>query len=167
MKRIFLFLIAMSMLVGCYDVVFEPIFDGYEEVEGYVPYDKDVIPSDGDTCWFYCDLQRVMVKAFDPSESIKPYRWEMHIDGNKYGETKLEYEGTTNSLFTYEEAREWWRDRIGTEWAYNSIFFDVPSNNSPNDRRIEIVVSLNESFYEVSDEWGEWFSVFDVIQKGN
>lgn len=166
MKRMCLYFFGTLMFASCYDIVYEPVFEGYEEIAGYTPYDKDVIPSDGDTCWFYYDLQRVIVKAFDPSESVKPYRWEIHIDGNKYGETKLEYEGNTNTLFTNDEARVWWRDRIGTEWAYNSIFFDVPANNSPNDRLIEIVVSLNESFYEVSDEWGEWFSVFEAIQEG-
>lgn len=62
-----------------YDVVFEPTFDGYEEIEGYTPYDRDVIPSEGDTCWFYQDLQRVIVKAFDPSEAVKAFKWEMHI----------------------------------------------------------------------------------------
>ena len=50
MKRIYLYIIATLMFVSCYDIVYEPVFDGYEKVDSYIPYDKDVIPSDGDTC---------------------------------------------------------------------------------------------------------------------
>jgi hypothetical protein len=166
MKRIAIYIFAMLMSIGCYDVVFEPIFDGYEELDGYKPYDRDAIPSEGDTCWFYQDLQRVIVKAFDASEAVKAFRWEVHIDGEKYGKTVISRDYDTGSLFTIDEARLWWKERIGTDWGYNTIFFEVPANDTSNERVVEIMVSINESFYEVSEDWGDWFSVFKEVQKG-
>jgi len=166
MKRVSIYVFTMLLSISCYDVVYQPTFDGYEEIEGYTPYDRDVIPSEGDTCWFYQDLQRVIVKAFDASEAVKAFRWEMNIDGEKYGETVIERGYEESPLFTFDEARLWWKERVGTDWTYNTIFFEVPANDTSNDRLVEILVSINDSFYDVSDEWGDWFSVFKEVQKG-
>ena len=91
---------------------------------------------------------------------------EMHIDGNKYGETVIERGYEESPLFTIDEARLWWKERVGTDWAYNTIFFEVPANDTSHDRLVEVMVSINDSFYYVSDEWGDWFSVFKEVQKG-
>ena len=61
---------AMLILASCYDIHYQPVFDNFPDEEYAIPYDKEIIPADGDTCWFNYHLEKVMVKAID-SDQIK------------------------------------------------------------------------------------------------
>ena len=74
LKRVAVLASAMLVLASCYDIIYEPVFVPEEDNSDFIPYDKEVIPAEGDTCWFYRELNRIVVKAFDPSEAIYPYR---------------------------------------------------------------------------------------------
>ena len=154
---------AMLILASCYDIIYEPVFVPEEDNSDFIPYDKEVIPAEGDTCWFYRELNRIVVKAFDPSEAIYPYRWKLLIDGNMVQENTREY------LETYsKEVMEWWERRTGLKWMDNAILFEVPVNSSIDERSVEVMVSVSNGLYnsEQEDDWGEWETVFSAVQEG-
>lgn len=163
LKRAAVFASAMVLLASCYDIFYEPVFVPEEGSSDFIPYDKEVIPAEGDTCWFYRELNRIVVKAFDPSEEIYPYRWKLLIDGNIVQENTREY------LETYsKEVMEWWERRTEIKWMDNAILFEVPVTSSVDERSVEVMVSVSNGLYnsEQEDDWGEWFTVFEGTQAG-
>ena len=163
LKRVAVFASAVVLIASCYDVIYEPVFVPEEDNSDFIPYDKEVIPAEGDTCWFYRELNRIVVKAFDPSEAIYPYRWKLLIDGNMVQENTREY------LETYsKEVMEWWERRTELKWMDNAILFEVPANSSADERSVEVKVSVSSGLYnsEQEDDWGEWVTVFEGTQAG-
>lgn len=163
LKRVAALASAMFFLASCYDIIYEPVFVPEENNSDFIPYDKEVIPAEGDTCWFYRGLNRIVVKAFDPSEAIYPYKWKLLIDGN------MVLENTKDFLETYsKEVMEWWERRTEIKWMDNAILFEVPANSSADERAVEVMVSVSSGPYnsEQEDDWGEWFTVFEGMQAG-
>ena len=163
LKRVAVFASAVVLIASCYDIIYEPVFVPEEDNSYFIPYDQEVIPAEGDTCWFYRELNRIVVKAFDPSEEIYPYRWKLLIDGNIVQENTREY------LETYsKEVMEWWERRTELKWMDNAILFEVPANSSADERSVEVKVSVSSGLYnsEQEDDWGEWFTVFEGTQAG-
>ena len=79
---------AMVILASCYDIHYQPVFDNFPDEEYAIPSDREVIPAEGDTCWFNYHLEKVMVKAIDIIHPVKEFKWEVMIDGKQYGATR-------------------------------------------------------------------------------
>ncbi|MBQ8646486.1 MAG: hypothetical protein IJ476_09020 [Bacteroidales bacterium] len=164
--RHFLFcLMILSVAVSCSEeYYYEPELVEIPDAEaGIVPYDNKVIPAAGDTCWFIIEYRHVATKAY-VTGIYKKLRFEILIDGNKYGETHIKEEYRTGGADFV-----WWEGCTGKpwpEWPYCPVLFVVPQNSSADERTVEVVASVNESFNKASDEWGEWFSVFECMQEG-
>ena len=88
MKRIALSLLAVMVVSACYDIYYQPSFENFPDEEDALPYDREIIPADGDTCWFNYHLEKIMVKAVDIEHPTKDLKWEVLIDGNQYGDSK-------------------------------------------------------------------------------
>lgn len=74
MKRIALSLLAVMVVSACYDIYYQPSFENFPDEEDALPYDREIIPADGDTCWFNYHLEKIMVKAVDiehPTKDLK------------------------------------------------------------------------------------------------
>lgn len=152
---------AMVILASCYDIHYQPVFDNFPDEEYAIPYDREVIPAEGDTCWFNYHLEKVMVKAVDVVHPVKDLKWEVLIDGKQYGETR---KNNKDGLAFNRD--KWWQERTGIQHPFYQTFFEVPANPSVNTRKIEVRASINNSLVRDSDEWGEWFNIFESTQAG-
>ena len=160
-NRVALFAIAMGALSACYDIYYQPAFENFPDKTYALPYDMDVIPADGDTCWFNYYLEKVMVKAVDIEHPTKDLKWEVLIDEEQYGDTK--YNNKDGLVFDRDK---WWQERTGLKYAIYQRFFEVPANPSANTRYIKIRASINNSLTYDNDDWCEWFTVFECTQAG-
>ena len=161
LKRVALFASAMVVLLACHNIYYQPSFENFPDEEDALPYDREIIPADGDTCWFNYHLEKIMVKAVDIEHPTKDLKWEVLIDGNQYGDTK--YNNRDGLVFDRDK---WWQERTGLQYSIYQTFFEVPANPSINTRNIEVRASINHSLVPDLDEWGEWFTVFDCKQAG-
>lgn len=152
---------AMVVLLACHDIYYQPSFENFPDEEDALPYDREIIPADGDTCWFNYHLEKIMVKAVDIEHPTKDLKWEVLIDGNQYGDTK--HNNRDGLVFDRDK---WWQERTGLQYSIYQTFFEVPANPSINTRNIEVRASINHSLVPDLDEWGEWFTVFDCKQAG-
>ena len=161
LKRVALFASAMVVLLACHDIYYQPSFENFPDEEYALPYDREIIPADGDTCWFNYHLEKIMVKAVDIEHPTKDLKWEVLIDGNQYGDTK--YNNKDGLVFDRDK---WWQERTGLQYSIYQTFFEVPANPSINTRNIEVRASINHSLVPDLDDWGEWETVFSAVQEG-
>lgn len=180
MKRVPVLLLLCAMVNSCtdtqydYDIpeladktYYEPKFADMDDNDSGVRYDRDMIPMSGDTCWFYVKYEGAKSKSV-PDYIYKLYRWEIFIDGEKYGETNMckDYNVSTADPWT-EEIHDWWKQRMGrVSDSYNVLLFTIPANHTGNERNVEVRASVKENFATVDDRWGDWFTVFTRKQSG-
>lgn len=162
LKRVAVLASVMVFLASCYDIHYQPVFENFPDEEYAIPYDREVIPAEGDTCWFNYHLEKVMVKAVDVEHPVKDLKWEVLIEEEQYGDTK--YNHLDGLVFDRDK---WWRERTGLKYHPYQRFFEVPANPSVNTRNIKIRASINHSLTYDNDDWCEWFTVFESTQAGS
>ena len=80
-NRVALFAIAMGALSACYDIYYQPAFENFPDKTYALPYDRDVIPADGDTCWFNYYLEKEYIaEVFSIIDSISCDFYYSNID---------------------------------------------------------------------------------------
>lgn len=126
----------------------------------------------GDTCWFAVEYQYVKTK-FQPGMAFKPFKYVIEIEGFESEEPTIVTKDTELAELTDELKRKFpefyekWYEQNGgyPDHSKAIIAFAVPENQTESERTVEVRVCISNE-YRVTDDWGEWETVFSGIQEG-